>query len=164
MAEYAASIEIDASPEEVFEFLVTEEGMTAWMGQRAVLDPRPGGGFAIDIAGYAARGHYLEVERPHRVIVSWGFEGHPALPPGASTVTFTLVPTEGGTRVELVHSGLPESEVPGHADGWSHFLARLQIVAAGGDAGEDDWAPPSDEHVAGDSARLALPDGLQGWP
>lgn len=42
MAEYATSIEIHASPEEVFQYLVTPEGMTAWMGEYAVLDPRQG--------------------------------------------------------------------------------------------------------------------------
>lgn len=111
------------------------------MGQHATLDPRPGGGFAVDIAGYAIRGQYLDVERPRRVVVSWGVAGSSELPPGASTVTFTLTPTPHGTRVDLVHSGLPDTELDGHADGWTHFLARLGVVASGGDAGEDDWAP-----------------------
>jgi len=39
MAQYATSIEIEASPQEVFESLVTSARMTAWLGQRAVLDP-----------------------------------------------------------------------------------------------------------------------------
>lgn len=72
MAEYTTSVEIDADPDVVFDFLVTEDGMTAWMGQFAVLDPRPGGGFAVDIAGHAIRGEYLSVERPHRVLVAAG--------------------------------------------------------------------------------------------
>lgn len=144
MAEYTTSIEIDASPTDVFDYLVTDAGMTAWMGQHAVLDPRPGGGFAVDIAGYAIRGRYLEVERPHRVVVSWGMAGSEDLPPGASRVTFTLTPTARGTRVDLVHSDLPEPELEGHADGWTHFLPRLRIVATGGDAGHDDWVPIED--------------------
>lgn len=141
MAEHATSIEIEAAPAVVFDFLVTEAGMTAWMGQHARLDPRAGGDFAVDIAGYAIRGEYLAVERPHRVVVSWGIAGSPDLPPGSSTVAFTLIPTARGTRVELVHSGLPDTERDGHADGWTHFLPRLRIVAAGGDAGPDHWTP-----------------------
>lgn len=141
MAEYATSIEIEAAPAEVFDYLVTETGMTEWMGQHATLDPRAGGGFAVDIAGYAIRGRYLEVDRPHRVVVSWGVAGSPDLPPGASTVEFTLTPTARGTRVELMHSGLPDAQLEGHADGWTHFLPRLRIVASGGDAGVDDWMP-----------------------
>ena len=77
MAEYTTSIVIAAAPDDVFDYLVTEAGMVAWMGQHASLDPRPGGGFAVDIAGHAIRGRYVEVERPHRVVVSWGVAGSP---------------------------------------------------------------------------------------
>lgn len=56
-------------------------------------------------------------------------------------MAFTLAPTAHGTRVDLVHSRLPDVELDGHADGWRHFLPRLRIVAIGGDAGVDDWLP-----------------------
>lgn len=115
--------------------------MTAWMGQRAQLDPQVGGEFSVDIAGHAIRGTYLEVNRPHRVVVSWGVVGSTDLPAGASTVTFDLTATAHGTRVELVHWNLPDELLAGHADGWAHFLPRLSIAAAGGDAGEDTWEP-----------------------
>ncbi|MDN5852164.1 MAG: SRPBCC domain-containing protein [Actinomycetia bacterium] len=144
MAEYATSIEIDAPPTVVFDYLTTDEGMTAWMGQHADLDPRPGGVFAVDIAGYPARGQYLHVERPTRVVVSWGFAGSTDLPAGASTVEFRLTETDRGTKVDLVHSGLPDTELAGHTDGWEHFLPRLCIAAPGGDAGPDDWQPIDD--------------------
>jgi uncharacterized protein YndB with AHSA1/START domain len=144
MAEYSTSIEIDAPPARVFDYLVTEAGMTAWMGQHATLAPEPGGEFAVDIAGYAIRGHYLQVERPHRVVVSWGVAASDDLPPGASTVEFRLTPIPHGTRVDLVHSQLPDTELHGHADGWTHFLPRLQTVATGGNAGPDDWRPIDD--------------------
>src|SRR5262249_51597237 len=39
MAEYATSIDIDAPPDVVFSHLVTVEGMLAWMGQHARLEP-----------------------------------------------------------------------------------------------------------------------------
>jgi len=144
VAEYAASIEIAASPGRVFDYLVTEDGMTAWMGQRATLAPQGGGQFAVDIAGYAIRGRYLHVERPHRVVVSWGVAASLDLPPDASTVEFRLTATARGTRVDLVHSGLPDTEIDGHADGWTHFLPRLQTVATGGDPGPDHWRPIDD--------------------
>jgi len=51
MAEHATSIEINAKPAVVFEYLVTPQAMTAWMGQHAVLEPQPGGVFEVDIAG-----------------------------------------------------------------------------------------------------------------
>ena len=39
MAEFRDSIDIAAAPETVFEYLTTNAGMTAWMGQYADLDP-----------------------------------------------------------------------------------------------------------------------------
>lgn len=148
MAEFATSIEIEAEPHVVFEYLVTDAGMTAWMGQHATLDARAGGGFAVDIAGYPIRGEYLEVTPPHRVVVSWGVAGSADLPPGASTVEFTLVPIDRGTRVDLLHTGLPDAQLEGHADGWGHFLGRLRIAAPGDSAGPDDWVPIDDRSRA----------------
>ncbi|EPH03426.1 hypothetical protein HMPREF1531_01487 [Propionibacterium sp. oral taxon 192 str. F0372] len=141
MAEFRDSIEIAAPPETVFEYLTSNEGMTAWMGQYADLDPTPGGQFAVDVAGYPIRGEYLIVEPPRRVVFSWGFPGNEELPTGASTVEFVLTATNTGTHVDLCHSDLPDTAVRGHADGWSHFMPRLRLVGAGLDAGADCWHP-----------------------
>lgn len=143
-AGYRTSIEIDAEPSVVFDHLVTPAGMTAWMGTWADIDPRPGGTFAVDVAGAAIRGTFLEVDRPHRVVVSWGMAGSSELPPGASTVEFILTAVGAGTRVDLVHTGLPGSALAGHADGWRNYLSRLRAVGAGGDPGFDTWSAPAD--------------------
>ena len=137
MPEHRSSVDIAASPDTVFAYLVTPEGLTAWMGQHAVLDPRPGGEFTADIAGSPIRGRFLEVDEPHRVVVSWGVAGSADLPPGASTVT----PIATGTRVQVHHAGLPEPRVAGHRAGWAHFLPRLAVAASGGDPGADVWRP-----------------------
>jgi len=141
MTEYRTSIDIDAAPELVFEFLVTDKGMTSWMGQWASLDPVPGGRFAVDIAGYPARGMFLEVDPPRRVTVSWGFAGNESLPPGSSTVSFELTPISAGTRVEVVHTDLPKADVPGHIEGWSYFLPRLIRAVSGEELLPATWKP-----------------------
>jgi uncharacterized protein YndB with AHSA1/START domain len=141
MAEHRSSIEIEAAPETVFELLITESGMTSWMGTRALLDPVPGGDFSVDIAGFRARGSFVEVDPPRRVTVTWGFIGSEELPPGSSTVSFELTPTRAGTLVEVIHTDLPESELRGHAAGWAHFMPRLAVVAAGGEPVPDIWTP-----------------------
>ena len=151
MAEFRDSIEIAAPPQTVFEYLTTNEGMTAWMGQYADLDPTPGGQFAVQIAGHAVRGHYLVVEPPRRVVVSWGFPASDDLPAGASTVEFVLTAIKSGTRVDLRHFDLPETAVPGHAGGWANFLPRLGIAAEVGDAGPDHWQPLN--HSARETSR-----------
>ena len=144
MAEFTDSIDIAAPPEAVFAYLTTNEGMTAWMGEFADLDPRRGGRFAVDIAGHPVRGEFLDVDPHSRVVVSWGFAGSDDLPAGASTVEFRLTPTSAGTRVDLRHSDLPEVSVPGHAEGWSHFLSRLVIAGTGAAAGPDTGVPLPD--------------------
>ena len=144
MAEFQDFIDIAAPPETVFDYLTTNEGMTAWMGQYADLDPTPGGQFAVDITGHPVRGEYLVVEPYRRVVFTWGFIGSHHLPAGASTVEFLLTPLNGGTRVELRHFNLPETEVAGHKHGWTYFLPRLKTAGAGHDAGPDHWEPLPD--------------------
>ncbi|GAC1592136.1 MAG: SRPBCC family protein [Acidimicrobiales bacterium] len=130
MPEFATTIDIEAPPEIVFEHLVTREGLLAWIGQHVELDATPGGVFSLDIEGNLIRGQYLEVDPPHAVVVSWGVLGSELLPPGSSRVEFRLTPTATGTRLDLTHSGLPAEEQPKHAEGWTHFLARLAETAA----------------------------------
>jgi uncharacterized protein YndB with AHSA1/START domain len=137
MAEYSTSIDIEAPPAVVFDHLTTPDRMRAWLGQHVELEPLPGGRFAVDINGTLVRGEYIEVERPRRVVVSWGMAGSADLPPGASRVEFTLAPTAAGTTLTVLHTGLPESRAPGHAIGWRHYLPRLQAAAAGRDPGPD---------------------------
>ncbi|HEX5730031.1 SRPBCC domain-containing protein [Microbacterium sp.] len=141
MAEHRSSIDIAATPETVFRYLVTDAGIIAWMGDWARVEPVPGGAFAVNIAGYGARGTFLEIDPPRRVTVSWGFEGSETLPPGSSTVSFELSPTRAGTRLEVVHTDLPEGDVPGHVEGWDHFLPRLAVAASGGTPTPDTWKP-----------------------
>jgi uncharacterized protein YndB with AHSA1/START domain len=137
MAEYETTIDIEAPPAIVFEHLVEPSRMAAWLGHPIGLQPVPGGRFAVDIDGALVRGEYVEVDRPRRVVVSWGMAGSEELPPGTTRVEFTLTPTVAGTTLTVVHTGLPESQAPSHAVGWSHYLSRLWIAAAGGDPGPD---------------------------
>lgn len=125
-----ASVYVQASPERVFEHFASCAAMTSWMGQWAELDPIVGGRFAVDIDGVAVRGRYLELDPPHRLVISWGHAGSARLPPGASTLEVALTPEADGTRVKIVHHQLPEPEASRHPAGWRHFLDRLAIVAS----------------------------------
>jgi uncharacterized protein YndB with AHSA1/START domain len=136
-----ASMHIEASPEQVFEYFVSPEAIVRWMGDYALLEPSPGGAFEVDINGVPVRGRYLEVEPPHRLLISWGHAGSDRLPPGASTVEVRLSPAGGGTRVEIEHRGLPQDMRDAFGRGWPHFVARLAVAAAGGDPGPDPLAP-----------------------
>jgi uncharacterized protein YndB with AHSA1/START domain len=123
---------IAARPETVFAYLVEPDKMVRWMGRTAELDPRPGGLYRIDYNGSdIVRGEFLEVDPPRRVVFSWGWEEPGSTtPPGSSTVEVTLTPVDGGTRLNLRHTGLGADEIDGHAVGWDQFLPTLVTVAA----------------------------------
>jgi uncharacterized protein YndB with AHSA1/START domain len=111
------------------------------MGEYALLEAEPGGRFVLDIKGAPVRGRFLELDPPRRLLISWGYAGSDHLPPGASLVEVRLTADHGGTRVELHHRDLPAGERPGHASGWHHYLARLEIGASGRDPGPDPGMP-----------------------
>jgi uncharacterized protein (TIGR03086 family) len=128
-------------PDQAFT-LVTEPGrLRRWQAVTARVDLRAGGAYRWTVVpGHVAAGTFREVEPGRRVVLGWGWEGSPDLPPDASTVTITLEPADGGTLVRLVHDGLDEQQAASHAEGWSHYLERLERAAVTGDAGPDDWA------------------------
>lgn len=127
----------------MFEYFTRPEAIVRWMGDYAVLDPRSGGEFTLDINGVPVRGRYVEVDPPQRLVISWGHAGSQRLPPGASTVEVTLTPDAEGTTVRIEHHGLPEVEARQHAIGWAHFLERLGTAASGRDPDPDPWASGS---------------------
>jgi uncharacterized protein YndB with AHSA1/START domain len=131
---FRGEVHIEAPPEHVYAYFTRAEAMVRWMGDYALLDAREGGEFAVDIHGVPVRGRYLELDPPHRLVISWGHAGSDVLPPGASTVEVTLTAAGSGTDVALVHRDLPPPHDAGHARGWPTFLARLADVSrrAGG--------------------------------
>jgi len=42
--------------------------------------------------------------------------------------------------LRLVHRELPRQDRGGSGAGWSHYLSRLAVAAAGNDPGPDPWA------------------------
>mgnify|MGYP002622435979 CR=1 FL=1 len=125
MAEYSSSVEIEADPEDVFDFLVTNEGMTAWMGQHAALDPMIGGDFAVNIAGYAIRGEYLEIDRPRRLVFTFAV---PALSPEYDRVTVQIVRLDKGCELTLTSEMSPEIYAEWGEqtrEGWTAMLGGL---------------------------------------
>jgi uncharacterized protein YndB with AHSA1/START domain len=137
-------IAIAASPEAVWRFLVDPDKATRWMGQAAVLEPRPGGLYRVEvIPGNTARGEFVEVEPPRRLVYTWGWEEGSSssnVPPGSTTIEIELVPNGKETTLRFSHRGLPSAEsAQSHAHGWDHYLERLVVVAGGGDPGQDPW-------------------------
>jgi uncharacterized protein YndB with AHSA1/START domain len=68
---YRTLVDIAAPPEVVCPYLTRAEAIVAWMGDYAVLDAVPGGVFHLDLNGVPVRGNYLELDPPHRLLISW---------------------------------------------------------------------------------------------
>lgn len=131
-------IDIEAAPETVFEFFVDPAKLTRWLAVEATLDARPGGVcHQVHEGGpgrgpYQMHGEFLEVDPPKRVVFTWGFSNPDVgVAPGASTVEVTLSPVGAGTRVLLVHRGLPVAAVQDHSGGWTIMLDRLRAAVTG---------------------------------
>ena len=142
---YSTTIRIAAAPPTVYEHFIRPDLLVGWMGDYAVLDPQPGGEFTVDINGIPVGGRYLELDPPHRLLISWGHAGSDEFPPGSSRVEITLTPEADETIVELRHTGIPRSQSDQHALGWPHFLGRLAVAASGRSPGPDPWSnePPA---------------------
>jgi uncharacterized protein YndB with AHSA1/START domain len=142
---FRTSIDIEATPDEVFDHFVRPELLVRWMGDLARLEAKDGGVFSVDINGVLIRGHFLRVERPRLLEIAWGQAGNAAMPPGATRLRVTLEARGRATHVELEHSGLVATEAIKHAVGWPHFIQRLGVAAGGGDPGPDPWknSPPA---------------------
>lgn len=131
---------IDAPAEVVFPYFTDPERYAIWMGTHATLEPEPGGTYRTSMReGLAAAGEFVEVDPPHRLVFTWGWEDHPLVPAGSSTVEVVLTEAEGGgTLVTLTHHDLPsDDERAHHGEGWRLYLGRLAVAAVGGDPGPD---------------------------
>jgi uncharacterized protein YndB with AHSA1/START domain len=138
-------VRIAARPEVVFEFFTDPLKMVRWKGVDALLDPRPGGIYRVNVTGKeVALGEYVEIVPYSRIVITWGWENSP-IAPGSTRVEITLVPDGDGTILRLRHSGLAGEAALQHAEGWDHFLARLALAAGGSDPGPDPWVA-SDRH------------------
>lgn len=120
-----ARVRIAARPEVVFPYFTDGELAVTWIAEKAELDPRPGGVFALDIDGGRARGSFVEVDPPRRVVFTWGMPGDSELPPGTSTVEVVLVADGDETVVTLTHRDLPAGRRPSHQEGWERHLGTL---------------------------------------
>jgi uncharacterized protein YndB with AHSA1/START domain len=139
-------IQIAAPPATVFAFLTDPEKILNWMGTDATTEAHPGGLYLVKGVGdqaRVARGAFREVVPVHRLAYSFGWEGGEEVPPGSSLIEIDLIDREDGTLLRMTHSGLPnEAQCASHSRGWTHYLGRLAMAAAGRNPGIDRGAAP----------------------
>jgi uncharacterized protein YndB with AHSA1/START domain len=134
--------QIAAPPATVFAFLTDPQKILSWMGADATTEAHAGGLYLVkDVAGRpgrTARGQFREVVPVHRLAYSFGWDDDDEVPPGSSLVEIDLLDRDGGTLIRLTHTGLPNpARCAAHTRGWTYYIDRLAIAAAGGDPGAD---------------------------
>lgn len=139
------TVRLEAPPDEVFGFLTDAERYVRWQGVKAELDPRPGGVYRVWMdADTVARGEFVVIDPPRRLVFTWGWEGNGDLPPGSTTVELLLEADGDGTVLSLRHTGLPDGEAAAmHEEGWRFFTDRLSKAVHGDDPGPMPPQPPS---------------------
>ena len=123
--------DLPGDPEAVFEWFVDPVLLTRWWPTEAEVDSVVGGRYRMywDGPDVTLRGEYVELSAGERLGFTWSWD-HDELPPRAVEVTFS---TSGrGTLVTVTHECDSDDEGSGYADGWTHFLGRLDagITAA----------------------------------
>jgi uncharacterized protein YndB with AHSA1/START domain len=117
----------------VWAALTTAEGLGAWVGEKATIDPRPGGAGQMTFAsGLSVDMRVERVEKPRVFAFTWRIPDLPDEDPRRTYVEFTLEPVPAGTRVQVVESGfaqLPDdtrrNTYDSHAEGWASELGDL---------------------------------------
>jgi uncharacterized protein YndB with AHSA1/START domain len=154
---------LPAPPSEVFDMFVDADKLVRWIGISADLEPRAEGRFSFEVvAGQYCLGHYVLLERPRRVVFTWGWsDPSMGVPADSSLVEVTFEPEDSGrsTRLRLVHRRLPDADQVRllHDDGWTRFLGRLQAAVAG-DAAPD--YPTEQPAVRLERLREGIGDGM----
>ncbi len=129
---------IRAPIDKVFDAFATQAGLASWMGSRGTslgrvaADPRVGGAWRIEMASrdgtqYVVGGQFKQLERPHRVVYTWKWEGDKSPMPHVETlIEVNLNEKNGGTELHMKHSGFPVGMArDGHDQGWKSTFNRL---------------------------------------
>ena len=127
------SMDLAHPPDKVWAALTTAEGLGAWFGDKATIDPRPGGAGRMTFAsGLSVDMRVERVEEPRVFGFTWRIPDLPDDDPRRTYVEFTLEPVPSGTRLQVVETGfaqLPDdsrrTDYDSHAEGWARELGEL---------------------------------------
>ncbi len=127
------TISLPRPPREVWPALTTAEGLSAWFGERATIDLRPGGAATMTFAsGRTVDMRIEQVDEPTLFSYTWRLLDLPDDDPRRTYVEFTLQPDGGGTLLRVVETGFAQLPIAtrrdtydSHTDGWSRELVEL---------------------------------------
>ena len=95
--------------------------------------PRVGETFHLDLDGTAIAGRYIEVDPPHRMLLSWERQGTDAAAQTPIFIEITLTRAGDGTNVRVQLSGLSTEDAAFYRRLWARHLDRIAVGLAGGE-------------------------------
>ncbi|HEX3969386.1 MAG TPA: SRPBCC family protein [Edaphobacter sp.] len=121
-------IDFKASPQRIYEALLSSKDFASFTGAPAEIDPKAGGAFSL--FGGAIVGRNVELIPNQRIVQAWRPTGD--FPEGTySLVEIALKPQGSGTRLILDHTGFPEGHYDHLSAGWpSHYWEPLKKFLA----------------------------------
>jgi uncharacterized protein YndB with AHSA1/START domain len=134
------TVTLTRAPGEVWQALTTSAGLSAWFGERASIDLRPGGTATMTFAGGVTVDMRIErVEEPTVFAYTWRLPDLPEDDPRRTYVEFTLDPAGDGTQLLVVETGFAQLPLDArretydsHHEGWARELAELVEHLDGG--------------------------------
>ena len=127
------TIEVAHPPAAVWAALTTADGLSAWFGEEATIDLRPGGAARMSWTNGCTVDMRVErVEEPMVFGFTWQIYGLPKDDPRRTYVEFPLAPAGSGPRLFVVESGFAQlppdahsTAYDGNTKGWASELGEL---------------------------------------
>lgn len=155
---YHKRISVAAAPDTVFALLTEPDRLRRWQSVVSTVDLSIGGTFRhLVVPGHVASGTFTDIDPGRRLVYTFDWAEEPGDPATASMVTVELTADGDRTIIDFTHAGLPDADaVANHAEGWNHFLDRLETAATTGTAGLNPWATGAEDLDELDAAEASL--------
>jgi activator of HSP90 ATPase len=121
------SIILPALPETIFNAWLSSEEHSAFTGSPAKIDATLGGQFST-WDGYIL-GKTIELDPYQRIVQSWRTTEFPQDSPDSRLVVL-FKSVEGGTKVTLIHTEIPNGQGQFYYRGWEDFYFKPMMVTA----------------------------------
>jgi len=115
---FTISADFPVEPEVVYRAWLSSEEHSEMTGSAAKVQARVGRRFSA-WDGYIT-GRTLELEEPSRIVQAWR-TGEFAEGDADSRVEIILEAVEGGTRLTLTHSNIPDGQAESYKNGWEEW-------------------------------------------
>lgn len=111
------TIVVKATPHEIYDILMDSKKHSQLIGDKASISTKVGGKFTV--YGDYITGKNIELVQDKKIVQSWHandwVEGH------YSTVTFNLIKTKTGTKLDFTQTNVPDEHYKDIKQGWIDY-------------------------------------------